>query len=50
MNKCSYNITEVKVFCLKNTSIGWRPEQSAAAQLSPINGRLGVKPRCWATS
>ena len=31
-------------FCLKNTSIGWRAEQSGATQLSHIDGDLGEKP------
>ena len=34
---------EVKGLCLKNASIGWRAEQSAATQLFPINGGLEAK-------
>ena len=35
---------KLKLFCLKNASIGWRADQSAATQLSHINGSLGAIP------
>ena len=35
---------EVKIFCLKNASIGWRTEQSGATQSFHIDGGLGANP------